>query len=282
MLELLPMNAGRSPARALPPRLLFGAGASVTLVAVLLLGWLTNLRSVIHALLITLGAHALIPFLLVMGVIALVSGAALTTALMVEDSGASPAALDAALGGRLGRAYYEQIRRQRRHPLAWGLGVGFGLGVVGVCLVLAALVVPLETRTLSVLLLAEARIDAGRRGDLPAAAPSQPRAPADGLLYPTAWNAPPAGANASPVLDAFGHAVAYRMDEASSDAGYTLRSLGLDGVPSDDDLCVSGQATHTDAAHDPLQFLEDLRADRLGWSTQVEALARARCNASAR
>jgi hypothetical protein len=219
---------------------------------VLLFGWLTELRGVMHALLITLCAHAFVPFVVVLTVVAVLSAAALSTALMAEEASGGSAARATLGTGRLARAYDEHIRRQRRHPLAWGAAAGLGLGLVGVWLVLAALVVPLETRTLGVLLLAQARLDGAARG----------------AVSPGA--AGPGGA--TPVLDAFGRAVTYQTDAAGAPRG--LRSLGLDGVPSGDDLCVAPQSTTV--AHDPLAFLESLRDGQLGWSAQVGALARAR------
>jgi hypothetical protein len=296
------MSERRSRADALSARAIFGAAAGGVLLLVLLLGWLTELRGVMHALLITLGTHALVPFVAVLGVVALFSAAALSTALIAEDaSGRSN--LQAPIGGRqLARAYDEQIRRQRRHPLAWGAAAGLGLGLVGVWLVLAALVVPLETRTLGVLLLAGARLDAAARGApppnsaalpnatalpnaaRPTDAPAAPgvnlrrAAPADGHLYPSAWNGATDTVD-NPVLDAFGRAVRYQTD-ASEGGAYVLRSLGLDGVPSRDDLCVL--APPGGPTRDPLAFLESLRDGQLAWSAQVGALARARSCVNAR
>jgi hypothetical protein len=98
-------------------------------------------------------------------------------------------------------------------------------------------------------------------------------------LSAAAWNAAPADASENVVRDAFGHAVTYHADDTARDGAYTLRSLGLDGVTSGDDLCVVGRSAQlAGAAHDPLRFVEDLRADRLGWSSQLGALARARCS----
>jgi hypothetical protein len=304
LVELSAMSGRWSIRRVLTPPVVFGAAASTALLAALLVGWLTGLRGVMHALLITLAAHALVPFVFILAVVAVLSAVSLATALIADEARAVSITPAAAMGGsRLARAYDAHIRSQRRHPLAWGAASGLGLGVVGIWLVLAALVVPLETRTLGILLLAQARLDAAEPGATsaaaamggeasPAAEPppgarsgvalrgatTQRQPSAGGLLYPSAWGG--ASESAAPVSDAFGHAIAIGADAAGG-APYALRSLGLDGVPSADDLCVVGRTARVDRAHDPLAFLESLRDGQLAWSEQFAALARARCAISA-
>lgn len=255
-------------------RVAFVGGACAGLLGVLLLGWLTGLRGTMHALLINLGSAALLPFVIVLGAIALVAAVSLAVGLVAEDV-AVGASGRAAIGTTLARVYDAYIVRQRRRPLLWGLAAGLGLGVVGVWLVLAALVVPLETRTLSLLLLAQARLDAGQHASAHPAGP-----PADGLLRSNALVGSATDGTDDRVLDGFGHAIAYES-AGGSGAPYTLRSLGLDTVPSGDDLCVRGPTELTrsgDDAHDPLQFVEKLRADELGWSARLDALRHARCS----
>lgn len=267
------MSGGRG-ARVVPVRLLFGVGAVAGLLGALLLGWLTGLRGVMHALLVTLGAHALVPFLIVLALIAIAAGSTLASTLLVGESGFRAAASPSSPGahGRFVAAYLDYLRRQHRHPFAWGLSAGLGLGVIGIWLVLAALVVPLETRTLSALLLARVRIDAARAGATPPASGAS-----DEPLSASAWSTGPGEGGDAPVLDAFGHAIAYERGEAPG--GYTLHSQGLDGVVSRDDLCVRGGAALDARApvRDPIQFVEALRSNELGWPRQVEAIARARC-----
>jgi hypothetical protein len=258
------------------------------LLGALLLGWLTSLRGVMHALLVTVGAHALVPFLIVLALIAIAAGSTLASTLLVGEAGFGAAASAPSPGehGRFVAAYLEYLRRQHRHPFAWGLSAGLGLGVIGIWLVLAALVVPLETRTLSVLLLARVRIDAARAGATPPAPPA-PHEPLRASAWSTTasawgpeikpWSPAPSGGSDAPVLDAFGHAISYESNEAAG--GYTLHSQGLDGVASGDDLCVRGGAALDARApvRDPIQFVEALRENQLGWPSQVEAIARARC-----
>jgi hypothetical protein len=279
--------SGERAARAVPVRLLFGVGAIAGLLGALLLGWLTPLRGVMHALLVSLAAHALVPFLIVLALIAVAAGSTLASTLLVGESGFGAASPRSPGGhGRFVAAYLEYLRRQHRHPLAWGLSAGLGLGVIGIWLVLAALVVPLETRTLSALLLARVRIDAARAGAAPPAAPA-PHEPLRASAWSTTasawrpevspWSPAPGEGGDAPVLDAFGHAIRYERDEAPG--GYTLHSQGLDGVMSRDDLCVHGGAALDAPApvRDPIQFVEALRSNQLGWPSQVEAIARARC-----
>ncbi|HTV18584.1 MAG TPA: hypothetical protein VMG12_07940 [Polyangiaceae bacterium] len=248
----------------------FAWATGVGLLGVLLLGWLTGLRAVMHALLITLGATALLPFVLVLGIVGVLGVVSLASSILVDEATLRTVAETS--GSRYVHAYEAQLARQRERPLGWGLAVGSALGVVGVWLVLAALVIPLETHTLSVLRLAQARL-----ASMPPAAAAS--SAADGVLRPSAWSVAAAAASSDqPVLDAFGHPIAH---EAGAAGGFTLRSLGLDGVGSGDDLCASGRVgSNADAAGEALGFVEALRGDRLDWSAKLRALAEARCVSS--
>jgi len=253
------------PRRSFSPRWRFAWATGVGLLGVLLLGWLTGLRGVMHALLIALGATALVPLSLVLAIIAVVAAVSLSSTLIADDSRLPRPNAGAESGGRWLRAYHEQLARQRQQPLAWGFAAGGALGVVGLWLVLAALVVPLETRTLGILRLAQARL----------ASASPAPVPSDGVLRPSAWGPASAGAD-EPVLDGFGRPVARETPGAAGQ--FTLRSLGLDGVASRDDLCASGQTGSSPATvGDGLRFVEDLRADRLGWPALFAAIDSARC-----
>ena len=259
----------RKPSRQLP----FAAGALTGLLGVLLVGWFTPLREVMHALLVTLGAAATWPFAVVLGLVAVLATTVLATAIVADDVATGAATAPGRTAhGPLRDAYFAQVRRQRRHPFAWAAGAGASLGIVGIWMVLAALVVPLEIRTLSLLLFSQVRIDA-------AAAGAPITLAADGLLHPSAWRAPTGDGDAA-VIDTFGHPIAHDAG-AVPGAPYTLRSLGLDASPSGDDLCIRGPAdpSRTPAAlRDPLVFLERLRDDQLGWPERFDAVAQTRCN----
>jgi hypothetical protein len=242
------------------------------LLGVLGLALGTGLRGALHGVLLALAAAALLPLILVIAALASFAAAALVAGLVAQDDIGAAAAAEgvAGGGGRLARAYYAFIWRQRRHPFGWGLGVGLALGVVGVGAVLASWVVPRESQTLGVLLLAQARVEA---------LTGHPEPAADGLLHPSLWGGT---GGADPVLDGFGRPVRYERTGAWLATAYTLRSLGFDGVPSGDDLCVGGKSAlgrALDQARDPLRFLERLYAGELGWSDQARALTSSRCEA---
>jgi hypothetical protein len=246
-------------------RWVFAASVAGGLLGVLCLTVGTGLRGALHGLLLALAAAALLPFILVVSALVSFAAAGLITGLVGHDIGAAPAGGVERAGGRLARAYHGLIGRQRRHPFGWGLGTGLGLGVVGVWVALALWVVPLESQTLSVLLLAQVRVEAPK---------AHPEPAADGLLHPSLWGQ----AGADPVLDGFGRPIRHARAGASLATSYTLRSAGFDGVPSGDDLCVGGQAA-LGQARDPLRFLERLYAGELGWSERAQALRSARCEA---
>jgi hypothetical protein len=267
-----PARGSAAPPGAARWRWVFAAGVAGGLLGVSSLAWGTGLRGVLHALLLGLAAAALFPFLLFVAALASFAAAGLVAGLVAQEDLGAAAAAEGLVhgGGRLARAYYRFVWRQRRHPFGWGLGMGLALGVVGVWVALALWVVPRESQTLSVLLLAQARVEA---------LDAHPEPAADGLFHPSSWGG--TGGD-EPVLDGFGRPICYSRAGAWRATSYTLRSLGFDGVPSDDDLCVGGQTALgrvLQQVRDPLRFLERLYAGELGWSERAEALTSARCEA---
>jgi hypothetical protein len=182
-------------------------------------------------------------------------------------------------GSKLARAYYGLLWRLRRHAGVWGAAAGIGLGVVGLVGVLWLFVVPRETQTLGLLLEAQAQIEAEHRASRrypPPAADGQFRMP----LVPGERSAavPESGA---PLSDGFGRPTIYQRDGSLLTASYRLASLGFDGRPSEDDICVSGRTRVRqlmDRLRDPLQLLAALRERRLSWSEQAAALQDSRCS----
>lgn len=258
-------------------RRVFTLGAGLALAAVLALGWLTGLRGALHALALLSGAVALLPFLLLSAAVLIVVGASVLGALVGPDTGIFTAgAVDGIStgGGKLVRAYYGLLWRLRRHPLAWGAGLGVLLGAVGLMAVLWLFVVPREARTLGILLEAQARIDAEHR-----ATRRYPAAAADGYLR--AGSSESGGEPGPAASDGFGRPILYRRDGAWLTASYTLTSLGFDGRPSTDDICVTGR-THVsqlmDRLREPMQVLRALRAGTLSFAEQAGALRETRCS----
>jgi hypothetical protein len=280
------VNREQEIKRPVPPavasasrRLPFAAGTGVGLIGFLLLGWFTGVRGVMHALLVALAAAALFPLLLVLLVVAFLAASSLVLGWVpqqAEVSAGGPRTGVAKQGAWVKKAYYRYARRQRRQPFVWGLITGLGLGLVGVWAILAVWVVPREIQTLGILLLGAARLDAAE-----ATTQKQPAPTSDGLLHPHLWSAglPEVAPGDAPVLDLFGRAVRYEPHGEPPAASYTLRSLGFDGEPSKDDICV-GRPPQVGAERgpDPLAFLENLRANKVGWSEQAGALLRTRCS----
>jgi hypothetical protein len=256
------------------PRWAFAAGVIGGVLAVWALVLLTDLRAVMHTVLLAAATVAFLPFVLTLAAIAIVVVAGFVASVATEGDGieSGAAAEGIAHGGRwLARVYYRFAWRQRRSPVVWGLCGGLGLGAAGVWSTLAISVVPRETQTLSILLQAQTKIDAMNK---------HPEAASDGLLRPRLWGAIGAERDA-PVLDGFERPIRYSRQGAWLATSYTLESLGYDGEPSADDLCVGGQtalARVLERVRDPLRLLEELHASELGWSQRAEVLTLTRCS----
>jgi len=246
---------GRDPAGK---RARFSLGAGVGLVAICLAVWLTGLRIALHAVVLTAGAVALLPFITLTSVVLVLCMAAALGALAGGPDIFAAGAADGVTtgGGKLIRHYYGLLWRMRRHALLWGLGAGIGLGAAVLALVLWFFVVPREAQTLATLLDAKARIDASK-------------IPSMGLD--------------APLLDAFGHPVEYRRQGSWLTASYVLTSRGFDGKESADDICVAGHSRAgalLDQARHPVETLLALREGGLGAAARAQALRDTRCDST--
>lgn len=237
-------------------RFLLGAGPA--LGAICIVGWLTGLRGALHGLVLAMSAVALFPFILLLGFVLLVCAASALAALAGDGAGEllAAGAADGVTtgGGKLVRGYYRLFWRLRRHPVLWGLAAGLGLGGAGLALVLWLFVLPREAATLATLLEVKAQIDAkgGPGAESPVALP----------------------------LDAFGHPIQYRRQGSRLMASYVLTSLGFDGVPGSDDICVGGRnrlGALLDHAQHPLETLRSMREGGLDAAARSQMLRDTRC-----
>jgi hypothetical protein len=221
----------------------FLVAAVITAIAVVVLGWTTGLRQVMHGALLALAVAALLPLLLVAGGLLVIMLIGFLLALPAALAGAGEVPADGALDGAaepvvegggwvIGR-YYRLLGRQR-HPVFWGIPAGVLFGGLVLWAMIAALVVPGETRTVRALAEAKAAIERvyGASGRFPP--PS-----GHGQLPPAAIGASESSAGGA-LQDGFGRPFAYEVSGHWKLASWKLTSLGFDGKPGADDLCVSG------------------------------------------
>lgn len=238
----------------------FLIAALVAAACVVAAGWLTGLRDVMHAALLAVAVFALLPLLLVGGALLLLLIVAVGMAAAAALGGDGDAgdglefAGDAIAGGGAWVAprYYRFLGRQR-HPVFWGVPAGALLGGLVLWGLLAIVVVPGESSTVETLAGAQADIERRVRdtGKLPE--------PSDMALR-----------------DGFGRPLEYKVSGRWKLASYTLTSLGFDGVPSADDLCVSGSTRlvrWAEKAADLARRIEELRAGTGGGPSVSDRLS---------
>jgi len=202
--------------------------------------WGTGLRQATHAALLTVAVLMLLPLLVIAGGLLVLMAVGLVVGLSAAPSGDGDvsdtgAILGAALvegGAWLTRRYYGFLGR-RRHPAFWGVAAGVLAGGLLLAAAIAAIVVPGEMRTARVLAEFKGAIDRLHRdkGRFPAA-------DANGHLARAALE--PAAAPGDLVRDGFGRPLRYEIDGRWGMVTYRLVSLGFDGQPGGDDLCLAG------------------------------------------
>jgi len=238
-------------------------------IAVSMLGWWTNLRSVMYGALLLFMAGALLPFVVLVAVLAFVCCAALVAAL--SGGGdlhiGAPEATGVAEGWtRLTRGYYRRLAKQRS-PWFWGIPIGFVVGVLVLWGALAVWVVPGETRTMKIL--------ASGRDDIE-------RTQRDSGKYPS----PDADGHyvreGSVVTDGFGRPLHYRVAGHWKLASYVISSWGFDARPSDDDLCVAGgsKLSSVSRAAEALARMLEGKTDAPSFRDWLSTVRAARCSDS--
>jgi hypothetical protein len=202
--------------------------ALTTSLVVVVVGWMTGLRQMMHATLLGLAVVAFLPFVLIAGGVLIGLAVALLGALIADGDvmgdGVSEALVDG--GGELISPYYRFLARQR-HPVFWGVFGGVLLGGLLLWAIIAALIVPGEDRTVQTLAEGKAHIERvyEETGKFPVPSESRLATPESG----------PGG-----LQDGFARALRYEVSGKWKLASWKLTSHGFDGEPGADDLCVSG------------------------------------------
>ena len=222
---------------------LFLVSFLIATVAVSLVGWFTDVRGVMHSVLLGVFVTAFFPFVFVAAVACVVVGFVLLLAVLslfgagdgagdVADAGTDLAYSSVRLS-RWGAPRYYAILMSIRHPAIWGSVVGLLAGGLLLWGLVSWIIVPRELATSRVLAETAEQLMRTQRqtGQFPDPLPG-------GFI-----NRRDVGqAGDGPVLDAFERPIQFTVSGASLFASFTLKSAGFDGKPSRDDLCVSGAA----------------------------------------
>jgi hypothetical protein len=169
------------------------------------------------------------------GALALLAVGAMVVALVGGERGTGGAAVE-----RLAAAHARLAARLQR-PAAWGAALGLVAGTAVVWATIAALVAPKEGHTLQELRRAQAAVEQRRARE---------------GAYPAALGS----GNGNLPLDGFGRPLWYETHGGPTPAAYIIGSLGFDGRPSADDICVTGPART--APIEALGFREGMAAVR--------------------
>jgi hypothetical protein len=214
----------------------FFLAAVITALIVLIVGWFTDVRQLLHWVLLTLAITAFLPFVIIGGGLAVGLILALAGAVLGADASVGAAIGEGAttVGSLLFHPYYRFLGR-RRHPVFWGVPVGMLLGCLLLGGVIALVIVPAETRTVQILAETQQQIERVHKKS-----GRFPTPDAEGRLTSKALGlqAPGAG-NDDFILDGFGRPLHLRVKGKGILASYTLISWGYDGKPGRDDLCIS-------------------------------------------
>jgi hypothetical protein len=212
----------------------FFLAAVITALVVLIVGWFTDVRQLLHWVLLTLAITAFLPFVIIGGGLAV--GVILALAGAVLGAGAGGAEIGegvTTVGALMLRPYYRFLGR-RRHPVFWGIPVGMLLGCLLLGTVIALVIVPAETRTVQILAETQQQIEKFHKK-----AGRFPTPDDEGRLTSKALGLQAAGAgNNDFILDGFGRPLHFSLRGKGILASYTLISWGYDGKPGRDDLCI--------------------------------------------
>jgi hypothetical protein len=240
---------------------MMGGIAVLTTLFLVAVGWWTGLRQALHGVLLGVAVLGLLPFAIIFGGLL----AALLFAVLVGLHGggdAGPGGLIAEGGMRLLIPYYRFLARQR-HPAVLGVALGLPLSGLVLWALLSLFVLPGEARTVVILADASRRIEQEYRQTR-----HYPLPIADGTLAELS----PGGAHAGATLDGFGRPLRYQLSGTGPFAEYRLISLGFDGAPGRDDLCISGGTRLSNLRKQAVRLIQAL-ADVTGRPTLAAQVA---------
>jgi hypothetical protein len=249
----------------------FVVAAVITAVLVMVVGWFTDVRQLLHWVLLSLAVTAFLPFVIIGGGLAVGLVLALVGAVLGADAaaGAAVGEITAEAGGHLFLPYYRFLGRQR-HLLFWGIPLGLLLGCLLLAAIIGLVIVPRETQTVRTLAETQQQIE-----NLHKKTGHFPIPDAEGrITFKALGIQPPEAANGPFVADGFGRPLHLRIKGKGILASYTLISWGYDGKPSKDDFCVSGSSQAAKWAEQAVQLFEKLGLNKEGTAPPLTALLR--------
>jgi MFS family permease len=238
----------------------FVLAAIITALIVLAVGWLTDVRQLLHWVLLMLAVTAFLPFVIIGGGLAIGLVLALTAAIFAGDAsvGAVVGEGTTTFGAFIFHPYYRFLAR-RRHPVFWGMPMGLLLGCLLLGGVIALVIIPAETRTVQILAATQQQVERFHKKT-----GRFPTVDAEGRLTSKELGLDARGVgNDDFILDGFGRPLHFQVKGKGILASYTLISWGYDGKPGRDDLCISRASEVSKWAM--------MLADKLGISQQRKA-----------
>jgi hypothetical protein len=206
---------------------------AIVFLAVLLGGWFTGVQQVMHTALLSVTVFAFFPVIILAAVILIpiiLMLALMLISIISGDGGDGSVNPEAQIPSVVFlHEYYEWMARQRS-PYFWGVPVGVLLGGAILWGLISWLIVPKEMKTSESLLRAERSVKVQYE-----AKKSFPT-PGANHSFPQTLNQE----NSPPLLDGFGRPFLYHVTQNGGQMSYRIKSLGFDGKPGKDDLCVAG------------------------------------------
>ena len=264
--------ADRADARRWARR--FALTSLVIAAAVVGVGWATGIKAAASNVLMGVAVFAFWPFVFLglalalacLVVVLAVLAAALGSDVPPETDGLiGVVEAGAGLSESTAHLYYGLLSRVR-HPVAWGVPMGFLCGGLLLGAFVAAVVWPGETRTAVALAHAQDLVEAAYDKDKSYPDPAGPGHLTHEAI--AARGVPVSGAG--PVLDGFGRPLRYEVTGSGRSAAYSIRSDGYDTASAKDDLEVRGETTLHALRTGPVALLASKIKDKTGVTVKMK------------